>query len=67
MTTRANKQAQTNATRTRGASPQQLLLLFFLLQSVFEAVNKTYKFLCSKSAHTKVGPDPDHIVLLSRT
>ena len=40
---------------------------FFLLQSVFEAVNKAYEFLCSKSAHTKVGPDADRIVLLLRT
>ncbi|XP_019858666.1 PREDICTED: dnaJ homolog subfamily C member 13 [Amphimedon queenslandica] len=36
-------------------------------RSVFEAVNKAYEFLCSKSAHTKVGPDPERIVLLLRT
>ena len=31
---------------------------------MFEAVNKAYEFLCSKSAKRTEGPDPVRIVLL---
>ena len=37
------------------------------LQEVFEAVNKAYEFLCSKSAKRTEGPDPHRIVLLLQT
>lgn len=36
-------------------------------QSMFEAVNKAYEFLCSKSARRTEGPDPVRIVLLLQT
>ena len=36
-------------------------------QDKFEAVNRAYEFLCSKSAKTMEGPDPKRIVLLLRT
>jgi DnaJ family protein C protein 13 len=37
-------------------------------RSTFEAVNKAYEFLCSKSARsTTQGPDPEKIVLLLKT
>ena len=38
-----------------------------IFQDKFEAVNKAYEFLCSKSAKTVEGPDPKRIVLLLRT
>lgn len=38
-----------------------------LCQDMFEAVNKAYEFLCSKSAKTMEGPDPKRIVLLLGT
>jgi len=37
------------------------------LQEIFEAVNKAYEFLCSKSAKRTEGPDPHRIVLLLQT
>ena len=37
------------------------------LQGIFEAVNKAYEFLCSKSAKRTEGPDPHRIVLLLQT
>ena len=36
-------------------------------QNIFEAVNKAYEFLCSKSAKRTEGPDPHRIVLLLKT
>lgn len=36
-------------------------------REIFENVNKAYEFLCSKSAKTTQGPDPDRIVLLLKT
>lgn len=36
-------------------------------RSMFEAVNKAYEFLCSKSARRTEGPDPVRIVLLLQT
>ena len=34
---------------------------------MFEAVNKAYEFLCSKSSRLSEGPDPVRIVLLLQT
>lgn len=34
---------------------------------MFEAVNKAYEFLCSKSSKRTEGPDPVRIVLLLQT
>ena len=41
-----------------------LLLSPWLCQNMFEAVNKAYEFLCSKSSRRTEGPDPTRIVLL---
>ena len=38
-----------------------------LPQSIFEAVNKAYEFLCSKGSRQTQGPDPVRIVLLLKT
>ena len=42
---------------------QAYYVLFYLWQDIFEAVNKAYEFLCSKSKLTE-GPDPKNIVLI---
>lgn len=44
-----------------------ILTNFFFLQNVFEQVNRAYEFLCSKSARSTQGPDPNRIVLLLKT
>ncbi|XP_071822188.1 dnaJ homolog subfamily C member 13-like isoform X2 [Apostichopus japonicus] len=35
-------------------------------RDIFEAVNKAYEFLCSKSSKSTSGPNPDNIVLILR-
>ncbi|XP_032807043.2 dnaJ homolog subfamily C member 13 isoform X1 [Petromyzon marinus] len=36
-------------------------------RDMFEKVNKAYEFLCSKSAKTVDGPDPENIILILKT
>lgn len=37
-----------------------------MIQDQFEAVNQAYEFLCSRSAWTGDGPNPNNIVLVLR-
>lgn len=39
----------------------------FTPQAMFEAVNKAYEFLCSRSAKRSKGADPVRVVLLLKT
>ncbi len=34
------------------------------VQDMFEKVNKSYEFLCTKSARIVDGPDPENIILI---
>ncbi|XP_031572109.1 dnaJ homolog subfamily C member 13-like [Actinia tenebrosa] len=41
-----------------------MMFCLFIVQDVFEKVNKAYEFLCSKTSRRTHGPDPHNIVLI---